>query len=276
MLSGAARGCARHSAAPCREPQLMKPNRPYVSVIVPVYQGEHVLPQSLGALRASTLPADAWELILVDDASSDGSDVVAAEYADTVVRLSGRPHGPAYARNRGFEVARGDVIVFVDADVCVHPDALARFASIFVTQPDVGAVFGSYDANPPARGFISQYRNLLHHYHHQINSGEAQTFWAGCGAIRAEVFEAAGLYDEWHFWRPQIEDIELGNRIHALGHYILLRPDIQCAHLKHWTLRSMLVADLKDRGVPWARLLVAQGSALKSKVLNLKTREKIC
>ena len=254
----------------------MKRPGPYLSVVVPAHQGERVLPHSLAALRASTLPREAWELIVVDDGSVDSTDCVAAEHADTVVRLPGLPHGPAYARNRGFELARGEVIVFVDADVCVHPDTLARFASIFAAQPDVGAVFGSYDADPPAKGFVSQYRNLLHHYHHQINAGDAQTFWAGCGAIRAEVFAAAGMYDEWHFPRPQIEDIELGNRIHELGHRILLRPEIQCVHLKRWTLRGMLVTDLSDRGVPWARLLVAQGSTLKSKSLNLKTREKIC
>jgi len=254
----------------------MKPTSPYLSVIVPAHNGERVLPRSLAALYASTLPREAWELIVVDDASNDRTDVVAAEFADTVIRLSGKPHGPAYARNRGFEVSRGEVIVFVDADVCVHTGTLAQFAAIFAKQSDVGAVFGSYDVNPPAQGFVSQYRNLLHHYHHQINAGDAQTFWAGCGAIRAGVFLAADMYDEWHFWRPQIEDIELGNRIHALGHRILLRPEVQCAHLKRWTLRGMLVADLKDRGLPWARLLVAQGSALKSKALNLKTREKIC
>lgn len=253
----------------------MTPTRPYLSVIVPTYQGERVLPLSLAALRGSTLPREAWELIVVDDASTDRTDTVAAAYADTVVRLPGSPHGPAYARNRGFEVARGDIIVFVDADVCVHADALARFATIFAARPDVGAVFGSYDSQPSARGFVSQYRNLLHHYHHQENAGDAQTFWAGCGAIRAGVFSAAQMYDEWRFPRPQIEDIELGNRIHALRHRILLRPEIQCVHLKHWTLWSMLVADLRDRGVPWARLLVAQGAALKSKSLNLKTREKM-
>lgn len=254
----------------------MTPPGPYLSVIVPVHQGRQVLPACLAALEASTLRREAWELIVVDDASYDDTIVFAAEHADTIVRLPGKPHGPAYARNRGFEVARGEVVVFVDADVCVHPDTLARFATLFSASPDVGAAFGSYDARPPARGFVSQYRNLLHHYHHQNNSGDAQTFWAGCGAIRAGVFAAAGMYDEWHFPRPQIEDIELGNRIHALGHRILLRPEIQCAHLKRWTLRGMLATDLKDRGVPWARLLVAQGSTLKSKSLNLKTREKIC
>ena len=254
----------------------MKPTRPYLSVIVPAYQGQKVLPLSLAALHKSTLPRESWELIVVDDASLDETAMIAAEYADTVVRLPGKPRGPAYARNRGFEVARGDVIVFVDADVCVHADTLARFAAIFAQEQDVGAVFGSYDSEPPDRGFVSQYRNLLHHYHHQGNAGEAQTFWAGCGAIRAGVFAAAEMYDEWHFSRPQIEDIELGNRIHALGHRILLRPEIQCMHLKRWTLKGMLLTDLKDRGVPWARLLVAQGSTIKSKSLNLKTREKIC
>jgi glycosyltransferase involved in cell wall biosynthesis len=253
----------------------MTPPRPYLSVIVPAYQGQNVLPLALGALEASTLPRDQWELVVVDDASTDDTPLVGAEYADVVVHLSGKPHGPAYARNRGFEVTRGEVIVFVDADVCVHPTTLAQFAEIFRTQADVGSVFGSYDDNPPGEGFISQYRNLLHHYHHQMNPGDAETFWAGCGAIRASVFAEAEMYDEWHFPRPQIEDIELGHRIRALGHRILLRPEIQCSHLKRWTFKNMIMTDLKDRGVPWARMLVAQGAMVKSKSLNLKTIEKI-
>src|SRR5215467_10211737 len=249
--------------------------QPYLSVIVPVHKGAHVLPLSLGALEGSSLPRDRWELVVVDDASPDGSANVAAEYADTILRLPGRAHGTAYARNRGFDVARGDVAVFIDADVCVHPDTLSLFADAFAEHPDVGAAFGSYDDRPAAVGFISQYRNLLHHYHHQINPGDAETFWAGCGAVRADVFTAADKYDEWHFSRPQIEDIELGPRIIALGHRIVLRPEIQCTHLKRWTFRSMINADLRDRGVPWARLLVAQRSTLKANSLNLRTIEKI-
>jgi glycosyltransferase involved in cell wall biosynthesis len=253
----------------------MTPTRPYFSIIVPVHQGERVLPLCLGALEASSLPREAWELIVVDDASTDGTAAIAAQHADTVVRLPGRPHGPAYARNRGFEFSRGEVILFVDADVCVHRDTLARFAALFSGSADIGAAFGSYDSQPPAEGFISQYRNLLHHYHHQINPGDADTFWAGCGAVRSHIFAEAKMYDEWHFPRPQIEDIELGHRIRAHGHRILLRPEIQCSHLKRWTFRGMIATDLNDRGVPWTRLLVAQGAALKPGSLNLKTIEKI-
>ncbi len=253
----------------------MSPERPLLSVIVPAHQGAKVLPQSLEALQASDLPRDCWELIVVDDASTDETPVVAAPYANAVVRLPGKPHGPSYARNRGFEVCRGEVAVFIDADVCVHPDTLRRFAWAFAREPDVAAVFGSYDSRPPAPGLVSQYRNLLHHYVHQQNAGDAETFWAGCGAVRSAAFADAGMYDEWHFSRPQIEDIELGHRIRALGKRILLRPDIQCKHLKSWNLRNMVTTDFHDRGVPWMRLLIQQGSLGTMHVLNLKRVEKL-
>ena len=252
-----------------------RPDRPYLSVIMPVHNGLPYLPRSLECLAASDLPRESWELIVVDDASTDETSLVAARYADTVVRLPGKPHGPAYARNRGFEVSRGENIVFVDADVSVHPDTLRRFARAFYTEPDVSAVFGSYDDDPPARGWISQYRNLLHHWVHQQNAGEAETFWAGLGAIRRATFVDAGMYDEWHFPRPQVEDIELGHRIRALGHRIELRPDIQGTHLKRWTLRGVIATDMRDRGVPWMRLLVHQGATVRTRTLNLRTVEKL-
>jgi glycosyltransferase involved in cell wall biosynthesis len=95
---------------------------PRLSVIVPVGDGAGFLADSLPALRASDLPADQWELIVVDDGSGDGSAAIAERYADAVVRLD-RPHGPALARNRCVERARGDILVFIDADVSVHRGA---------------------------------------------------------------------------------------------------------------------------------------------------------
>ncbi|MFP5354773.1 MAG: glycosyltransferase [Gemmatimonadota bacterium] len=252
----------------------MSAERPYYSIIVPAHQASGMLPRTLGALEASDFPRDRWELIVVDDASSDDTATVAARYADTVVRLPGQPHGPAYARNRGFEVSRGDVVMFFDADVVVHPDTMRRFAEIMEADREVGAVFGAYDVNPPAPGFMSQYRNLLHHFVHQCNAGEVETFWAGAGAVRRQVFDDAGMYDEWHFARPQIEDIELGARIRGLGPKIRLCPDIQVTHLKHWTFANVVRTDLRDRGIPWARLLAHRKAVLTTKTLNLKWIEK--
>jgi cellulose synthase/poly-beta-1,6-N-acetylglucosamine synthase-like glycosyltransferase len=249
--------------------------QPFCSVIVPARDASAMLPRTLGALRDSDLPPERWELIVVDDGSTDDTATVAARYADTVVKLGHRAFGPAYARNRGFDVSRGDYVLFIDADVVVEPNTIRRFAEALVADEGLGAVFGSYDDRPDAQGFVSQYRNLLHHYVHQQNPGDVETFWAGAGMVRREVFEEAGMYDEWHYAKPQIEDIELGGRMRSLGKRILLRPDIQVKHLKRWTLAGVLRTDLRDRGIPWARLLAHRGAMLSQGTLNLKWTEKL-
>ena len=245
------------------------------SVIVPARDCAAMLRESLSALRASTLPRDQWELIVVDDGSTDETAATAAAFADRVLRLPDGPLGPAAARNRGAEVAQGVLLVFVDADVCVRPDVLTAFVNAFGTEERIAAVFGAYDTDPRAAGLVSQYRNLLHHYVHLTNYGDAETFWAGCGAVRRSAFLAAGMFDEQRFPRPQIEDIELGYRLVANGDRILLRPEIQGTHLKHWTLRRMLVTDFKDRAVPWMLLLLERGNAGRPGTLNVRHTEKI-
>jgi glycosyltransferase involved in cell wall biosynthesis len=248
---------------------------PFLSVIMPAHNAAGMLPRSLGALRNSDLPRDRFEVIVVDDGSSDETSMIAARYADTVVTLPGRAHGPAYARNRGFEVSRGEVIVFIDSDCVVRQDTLTRFINRFMAEPDVGALFGSYDDKPPAPGLISQYRNLIHHHVHHSNAGDVETFWAGAGAIRRDVFAEAGMYDEWHYVKPQIEDIELGARIRRLGKRIVLDPSIQVTHLKKWTLMGVIRTDLRDRGIPWARLLMHRGAMMSTGTLNLRWTEKL-
>jgi glycosyltransferase involved in cell wall biosynthesis len=248
----------------------VSPTRPLFSVIVPAHQAARYLPDSLEALAHSSLPRSVWELIVIDDASTDGTDIVAGQYADTVIRLAGNPHGPAYGRNRGFEFSRGHVLVFVDADVRVHRESLRQMAAEFTDDPELGGVFGAYDDSPAAPGLVSQYRNLLHHYVHREGEGDAETFWAGLGAVRRDVFAEAGMFDEWHYSRPQIEDIELGRRIRRLGHRIVLRPRILGTHLKRWTLRDVVRTDYMHRGVPWAWLLVREGRAVPERALNLQ------
>jgi glycosyltransferase involved in cell wall biosynthesis len=248
---------------------------PFLSVIVPACNGTGVLPRCFSALEASDLPRDEWELIVVDDASTDATGEMAARVADRVVRLEGSPHGPAYARNRGCEAARGTVVAFVDADVCVHPDTLSRMAATFRADDHLGAVFGAYDENPHEPGFLSQYRNLLHRYHHVTGAGDAETFWAGCGAVRASAFRSVGGYDELRYTKPQIEDIELGYRLRDAGHTIRLDPSIQGKHLKRWRFSNMLRTDIFDRGIPWVRLLLARNRKDRVESLNISNVEKL-
>jgi glycosyltransferase involved in cell wall biosynthesis len=248
--------------------------QPLLSVIVPVYNGASFLPASLAALRASDLPRGSWELIVVDDASNDRSAEIAERYADVVVRLTSGSRGPGFARNRGAELARGEIIMFVDADVCVHADALSRAIDIFEREPGVSAVLGSYDSAPLADGLVSQYRNLLHRYVHLRDAGDAVTFWAGCGAIRRGVFARSGGFDESPEIRA-VEDIDLGYRISDQGNRIVLRPEIQGRHLKRWTLWSMAVTDLRYRGIPWMRLLLSRRDRPPAS-LNIRAAERTC
>jgi GT2 family glycosyltransferase len=160
----------------------------------------------------------------------------------------------AGARNAGAADTLADVIVFVDADVEVHPDAFARIRARFHAEPELDAVFGSYDDTPGARGVVSVFRNLLHHHVHHESAGPADTFWTGLGAVRRSCFEAVDGFDEHRYPDPSVEDIDLGRRLRAAGARIALDPTIQGTHLKAWTLRSMVWTDFARRGIPWVEL----------------------
>ncbi len=226
-----------------------------LSVIVPVHNGGEHLRRCLQGLAHSSRPAD--EVIVVDDGSTDATAAVAAAAGARIISISGGPRGPAFARNRGVEASSGDVLIFIDADVVVHQDTLARMEKVFVDHADVAALFGSYDDNPPVRTAVSLYKNLLHHHVHQNSRPEAGTFWAGCGALRRSAYVAVGGFDE-SFGRPSIEDIELGVRLRRAGQRILLCADIQATHLKRWTMASLLRADIFARAVPWTRLILRE------------------
>jgi GT2 family glycosyltransferase len=228
-----------------------------LSVVIPFHKNIAQLRRSLWALRTSvdSLPADVKlaSLVVVADGATEDLTGLAAETGAEVVRIDG-PRGPAVARNRGAAVSSGDVIVFVDADVVVSQTALAQFAEVFRAHPDVAAVFGAYDEDPAHPEFLSVARNLAHSFIHQRSPGEARTFWAGLGAVRASAFAAVGGFDE-RFTRPTVEDIDLGYRLRNAGFRILLEPPIQGKHLKRWTFRSSVVSDIRDRGIPWTQLL---------------------
>jgi GT2 family glycosyltransferase len=230
---------------------------PRVSVIVPVCNNSRDLEQSLAAVLSSPYPNA--ELIVVDDGSIDDSALVAARLGARVLHLD-RNSGPSSARNLGAREATGDILFFVDADVVVAPDAMERVAGTFESSPNTAAVIGSYDENPRAKGLVSEYRNLLHHFVHQHGEPAASTFWSACGAIRRSVFEEVGGFDEQRFPRC-IEDIELGYRLRRAGHDILLDKGLQGTHLKRWTLRSMIRTDVCCRAIPWTRLILETKSA---------------
>ena len=235
---------------------------------MPAYKADAALALCLRSVAALQPPP--LESILACDGHGPGLESLAAEAG---FRLAGYPdrRGPARARNAGAQAATGDVLLFLDSDVSVPPDLVARLGEAFDAHPGVVAVFGSYDDSPADPGLVSRYRNLLHHYVHQTSSESASTFWAGCGAIERSSFLRLGGFDE-SYTRPSIEDIELGHRVRREGGAIRLDKQLQVKHLKRWTLASFLWTDLARRSLPWTRLILHERRL--SDDLNLSWRHR--
>jgi GT2 family glycosyltransferase len=246
-----------------------------LSVVVPFHRNLFQLQQCLAAVHAAAVcvrSAAVVEVIVVADGAVDDPADTAGEAGARVLAIAG-PNGPAVARNRGVDIAAGDIVIFVDTDVVVHERAFEKLAAILAARPEVGAVFGAYDETPADPGFLSQCRNLAHAFIHQRSSSAADTFWAGLGAVRRQAFCGVGGFDE-RFPRPSVEDIDLGYRIRAAGHLIVLDPSIQGTHLKRWTFRSSVVTDVRDRGIPWTQLIHRYGGLHND--LNVTLAYRLC
>ena len=244
---------------------------PAISVIMPVYNGRAFIGRSLPPLIEMLRRGEVVEVIVVDDSSTDDTAVMAEELGARVMPSGGRL-GPGAARNKAAGEARGGILWFVDADVVAHDDAALQLQRAFA-EPGVTAVFGSYDDQPPAKNFLSQYKNLVHHFYHHRGRSEASTFWAGCGGVRKEAFLAAGGFDVARYTRPSIEDIELGYRLRAAGGRILLWPALLGTHLKVWRLLNLLHTEVFCRAIPWSRLMLSQTGLLND--LNVGTAERL-
>ncbi len=247
---------------------LMPASSPTISVIIPVYNGGAAFRKAISGLFRTCPPPD--EVIVVSDGGSDSSADTAAALGAIVIRRSVRG-GPAQARNQGARAATAEVVLFLDGDVLAPPGVIGRVRALFHGDKELAALFGSYDDEPGTSDFLSQYKNLLHHYVHQSGREQAFTFWAGCGAIRRDIFLALGGFDE-KYTRPSIEDIELGYRLNRAGHKVALIKELQVKHLKRWRVSSLLRSDIMDRAIPWARLIVREGAIPDDLNLNVAGR----
>jgi hypothetical protein len=226
-----------------------------VSIIIPVHNRGEDLGHCLGAIEKAEI--DGAEIIVVDDGSDDAAVGVALAKSPGIhlIQINDGPVGPARARNKAVAEARGEFLVFVDADVLIHPNAIHELLSpLIAAGPDgsVVATIGSYDDRPTARGVAATYANLRHHLVHQSARNPVPGFWTGLGAVRRSVFTELGGFQE-SFERPSIEDVEFGLRISGSGRKINVVPSALGTHLKAWTVMGLCRSDLFARGIPWGR-----------------------
>ncbi len=225
-----------------------------LSILIPVRDDQENLRVCLRSLIEQDLTD--CEILVCDDGSRiplQREDVAPLNLNVRIFHQVGR--GPAVARNLLATKATGHYLFFLDADTVPCHDTVAQAKKIIAENPGIQAFFGSYDDTPEHPSLISTYRNLLHHFTHQQSAGGAvSTFWCGCGVIRRELYLEMGGLSEFYY-RPSIEDIELGLRIARKGVKVWIFSELQVKHRKYWTVSKWLHTDLFCRGIPWVRLM---------------------
>jgi len=212
---------------------------PVISVIIPVHNGSRTLRDCLAAVRASD-HAD-YEIIIVDDHSTDNSREIAESFGCRVLATEDNI-GAARSKNRGAAVARGDILFFTDADVCIQPDTLSRVARDLADRRLAGVV-GLLGTKLRYHNFSSQFKNLWMHYTYRRQPEHVGLFYTSAAAIRATVFREMGGFDENYTGASITEDIEFGQRLLTAGHKIYLDKELTVEHLKHYTLGGVLRTD---------------------------------
>lgn len=244
---------------------------PTVSVIVAVNNGGVYFRRCLESLAAAVPPPR--EIIVVADGDTDGSWLVASELGLPVFRLP-TPSGFAAARNYGACEAKGGVLLFIDPDVTVPTNVIAQVTEVLTREPEVAAVFGSYDDTPAAGDFFSQYKNLLHHYAHQRAHVGASTFWSACGAVRRSVFFNVGGFDERR-GDAALEDSELGEQLHKAGYKTRLCKTLQIKRLSPWRTEGYFTREAGFHLLPWVAFLLRRRHAFHSFGLHAAGRASV-
>jgi len=236
---------------------------PTVSVIVPSHNRAWSLRQALRSLADLEFPKDAYEIVVVDDGSSDGTEAAVADLRPTLpatVRYVRRAAcgGAAAARNAGIQIAAGAALVFTDDDCVVQADWLRRLLAAFDTD-EVGVVGGPDRAPPDAPFFGKCVDYLLTSF---VGSGGLRRgdglrvgryYPRGCNmAVRREVIAQIGLFDE--SLGPG-EEIELAHRAVRAGYRIRFAPQALVWHARSRDLRSLL---RKIFDIGYARVVLAR------------------
>jgi cellulose synthase/poly-beta-1,6-N-acetylglucosamine synthase-like glycosyltransferase len=197
---------------------------PFVSVIVPVRDGESLIGQCLDSILATDYPPARREILVVDNASSDGTPSLIRSRPVTYLREERR--GVSNARNRGIAASTGEILAFVDADCLVEPQWLTELVRPF-EDPDVGSVAGDLQHVPPTTAAERQAARLLGNWQRFAFTSDPAYPITANAAYRRDVIERIGPFDP-HMTRAQ--DVELGLRFQE-------RSDLRLAYAERATAR---------------------------------------
>ena len=207
---------------------------PLVTVVVPTYNRRESLLRMLQSLSEQTYSPDGFEVVVVDDGSSDGTAERLRELRPPfgLRVLSQQNQGPAVARNRGVAEARGRLIVFLDDDIVARPNLLAEHVAAHEGEADpvvIGTMMPPHDWPRPVwvrweeEHIVQQYRAMM--------AGEyactARQFFSGNVSLSRARFQEAGGFDPAY---KRAEDLEFAYRMRDLGASFVFNPRAEALH----------------------------------------------
>ncbi|MBI2627847.1 MAG: glycosyltransferase family 2 protein [Candidatus Niyogibacteria bacterium] len=227
---------------------------PELSVIIPVYNSRKTINQCLNAVFSSDFKE--FEVIMVDDCSTDDTLEMAKKYPCKVIKLK-RNSGPSSARNQGATAASAEILFFIDSDVILNSNALREVFN-FYKDEKIHAAIGMYAKESANNGFFHEYMALWKYYTWMYPQAPEyfSFFIASCGSMRRKVFfELNGFNTEYR--GTDVEDYELGYRLRE-KYKIYFNPKIQG---KHYHPDFMTCArNYYKRASLWFNLFMKQNS----------------
>ncbi len=230
----------------------------HVSIIVPAHNEASRIQRCLIPI-VSVCRRRGWEALVVDDGSTDETGALAGRLGVQVVR-NDVPRGVAGARNAGAARARGEILVFVDADVVAPESSLERLVQRLDTDEGVHAV-GAYpeisELNPAwSARFVGLRAAMPFKLHPAREIRGFSAFQSECGAIRREVFEVVGGFPE-HHRGVGMEEFEMGHTLERLGYQNVILADAYYLH--HFKPLGPRCRELFRRTRRWVPLLLDRG-----------------
>lgn len=217
----------------------MSINNLFLSIVIPARNAQGTLKQCLRAVFSSV--KDNFEVIVIDDASDDATSDIAKKFQCVLIKLN-KKSGPAFARNRGVEASKGNIILFIDSDIIINENTIPLILDNFSSDSELAAVVGMLNEKIPHENLPSQFFNLRKHYDYLLIDSDLSTLYTSITAIRKDIFIKVGGFNE-KYTTASMEDAELGRRLYKFGYKIQLNKKISVVHLKYHTLMSLLKSD---------------------------------
>jgi len=193
-----------------------------ISVIIPAYNAENMIPVCLRALLRQTIDSSEYEIIVVDDGSTDNTAEVVRSFKG-VTLIQQKNKGPAAARNHGVKYAKGDIVLFTDSDCVPEKNWIEEMTQPFQNNPEIVGVKGAYKSKQKelaARFVQVEYEDK---YDVLLRDKYIDFIDTYSAAFKRDVFLEFGGYDT-SFPLACAEDVELTFRMFSKGYKMVFNP----------------------------------------------------